>query len=113
MPRLVQEGGWNNVVNIKCSPVNHADIDHHSRHNLQEKKLDSVDISLDFSDCTQCVYVILRIISSYHIISIGTRCVLVRACVRNGRSREVIRPLAKYYFFLWGMAIVGQKEGAQ
>ena len=40
-------------------------------------------------------------------------CVCVRACVCNGRSPEVIRPLAKCYFFLWAMATVGQREGAQ
>ena len=37
----------------------------------------------------------------------------VCACVRNGRSPEVIRPPGKCYFFLWGMATVGQREGAQ
>ena len=37
----------------------------------------------------------------------------VCACVCNGRSPEVIRPLAKCYFFLWAMATVGQREGAQ
>ena len=40
-------------------------------------------------------------------------CVCVCACVCNGRSPEVIRPLAKCYFFLWAMATVGQREGAQ
>ena len=40
-------------------------------------------------------------------------CACVRACVRNGRSPEVIRPPGKWYFFLWGMATVGQREGAQ
>ena len=42
-------------------------------------------------------------------------CVLVcvRPCVRNGRSPEVIRPPGKCHFFLWGMATVGQREGAQ
>ena len=39
--------------------------------------------------------------------------VCVCACVCNGRSPEVIRPLAKCYFFLWAMATVGQREGAQ
>ena len=48
----------------------------------------------------------------FHVISIGV-CVRVRACMRNGRSREVIRPLAKYYCFLWAMAIVGHRKGAQ
>ena len=37
----------------------------------------------------------------------------VRVCVRYGRSPEVIRPPGKCYFFLWGMATVGQIEGAQ
>ena len=44
-------------------------------------------------------------------------CACVRACVcvcvRNGRSPEVIRPPGKCYFFLWGMATVGQREGVQ
>ena len=40
-------------------------------------------------------------------------CACVRACMRNGRSPEVIRPLAKSYRFLWAMATVGQREGAQ
>ena len=39
--------------------------------------------------------------------------VCVCACVYNGRSPEVIRPLAKYYCFLWAMAIVGHRKGAQ
>ena len=34
-------------------------------------------------------------------------------CVRNGRSPEMIRPPGKRYFFLWGMATVGQREGVQ
>ena len=52
--------------------------------------------------------------SHYHIISMFV-CVrvCVCACVCNGRSPEVIRPLAKCYFFLWAMATVGQREGAQ
>ena len=50
----------------------------------------------------------------HHIISMFVCvCVCVRACVRNGRSPEVIRPPGKCYFFLWGMATVGQREGAQ
>ena len=40
-------------------------------------------------------------------------CVCVCACVHNGRSPEVIRPPGKCYFFLWGMATVGQREGVQ
>ena len=39
--------------------------------------------------------------------------VCVCACVRYGRSPEVIRPPGKCYFFLWGMATVGQREGVQ
>ena len=41
--------------------------------------------------------------------------VCVRVCVRvrYGRSPEVIRPPGKCHFFLWGMATVGQREGAQ
>ena len=31
----------------------------------------------------------------------------------SDRSPEVIRPLAKYYCFLWAMAIVGHRKGAQ
>ena len=46
----------------------------------------------------------------YHIISMRV-CVCV--CVRYGRSPEVIRPPGKCYFFLWGMATVGQREGVQ
>ena len=46
----------------------------------------------------------------YHIISIYV-CVCV--CMRNGRSPEVIRPPGKCYFFLWGMPIIGQREGVQ
>ena len=34
-------------------------------------------------------------------------------CVHYGKSPEVIRPPGKCYFFLWGMATVGQREGAQ
>ena len=58
----------------------------------------------------------------HHIISIcvcvrvcvrACVCVCVCACVRNGRSPEVIRPPGKCYFFLWGMATVGQREGVQ
>ena len=37
-------------------------------------------------------------------------CVCMCACMRNGRSREVIRPLAKYYCFLWAMAILGHRK---
>ena len=40
-------------------------------------------------------------------------CVCVCVCMRNGRSPEVIRPPSKCYFFLWGMATVGQTEGVQ
>ena len=49
-----------------------------------------------------------QIISMYIYV-----CVCVCACMRNGRSPEVIRPPGKCYFFLWGMATVGQREGAQ
>ena len=37
----------------------------------------------------------------------------VYVCVRYGRSPEVIRPPGKCHFVLWGMATVGQREGAQ
>ena len=40
-------------------------------------------------------------------------CVCVCVCVCYGRSPEVIRPPGKCHFFLWGMATVGQREGAQ
>ena len=51
---------------------------------------------------------------TYHIISmIVCVCACVRVCVRYGRSPEVILPPGKCYFFLWGMATVGQREGVQ
>ena len=57
---------------------------------------------------------LIRVTSYYKHVCV---CVCVRAsvcaCVRNGRSPEVIRPLAKYYHFLWAMATVGQREGVQ
>ena len=57
-----------------------------------------------------CLYEPYHIISMFVCVRV---CVCVCAFVSNGRSPEVIRPLAKFYFFLWAMATVGQREGAQ
>ena len=59
----------------------------------------------------------VRIIHAHHnnkhVCVCACVCACVRACVCNGRSPEVIRPPGKCYFFLWGMATVGQREGVQ
>ena len=55
---------------------------------------------------------LVRTSKTNKLVSISV-CVCV--CVRYGRSPNVIRPPGKCYFFLWGMATVGQSlgEGAQ
>ena len=79
---------------VKCDPWCHSDSEKHARH-----------------------YFALCVLLSYNkhmcVCACVRACVCVCACVRTGRSPEVIRPPGKCYFFLWGMATVGQREGVQ
>ena len=59
------------------------------------------------------IYYIYNVSYNKHVCVCVCVCACVRACVRNGRSPEVIRPPGKCHFFLWGMATVGQREGVQ